>query len=208
MNELYFLGMDIVEETNTLVNTTTMTCTNGMTENELRAYTMGIKNTISALAGILDDSDLPVVSKAADTLKQFGVPYELHIYSAHRTPVEAKEFSENARANGFGVIIAAAGMAAHLAGAIAANTTLPVIGIPMKSKYLDGIDALLSTVQMPSGIPVATVAIDGAVNAALLSIEILAVTDEDLAKKLKDKRDADTKTVLEKNAAAEKQFNI
>ena len=154
------------------------------------------------------DSDLPVVSKAADTLKQFGVPYELHIYSAHRTPVEAKEFSENARENGFGVIIAAAGMAAHLAGAIAANTTLPVIGIPMKSKYLDGIDALLSTVQMPSGIPVATVAIDGAVNAALLSIEILAVTDEDLAKKLKDKRDADTKTVLEKNAAAEKQFNI
>ena len=151
------------------------------------------------------DSDLPVVSKAADTLKQFGVPYELHIYSAHRTPVEAKEFSENARANGFGVIIAAAGMAAHLAGAIAANTTLPVIGIPMKSKYLDGIDALLSTVQMPSGIPVAT---DGAVNAALLSIEILAVTDEELAKKLKDKRDADTKTVLEKNAAAEKQFNI
>ncbi len=132
------------------------------------------------------DSDLPVVSKAADTLKQFGVPYELHIYSAHRTPVEAKEFSENARENGFGCIIAAAGMAAHLAGAIAANTTLPVIGIPMKSKYLDGIDALLSTVQMPSGIPVATVAIDGAVNAALLSIEILAVTDEELAKKLKE----------------------
>ena len=154
------------------------------------------------------DSDLPVVSKAADTLKQFGVPFELHIFSAHRTPVEAKEFSENARENGFGVIIAAAGMAAHLAGAIASNTTLPVIGIPMKSKYLDGIDALLSTVQMPSGIPVATVAIDGAVNAALLSIEIVAVTDEALAKKLKDKRDADTKTVLEKNAAAEKQFNV
>ena len=154
------------------------------------------------------DSDLPVVSKAADTLKQFGVPFELHIFSAHRTPEEARDFSVNARENGFGCIIAAAGMAAHLAGAIAANTTLPVIGIPMKSKYLDGIDALLSTVQMPSGIPVATVAIDGAVNAALLSIEILSVSDDELAAKLKAKRDADTKTVLEKNAAAEKQFNI
>lgn len=154
------------------------------------------------------DSDLPVVSKAADTLKEFGVPYELHIYSAHRTPAEAKEFSETAREKGFGCIIAAAGMAAHLAGAIAANTTLPVIGIPMKSKYLDGIDALLSTVQMPSGIPVATVAIDGAVNAALLSVEILAVTDEALAEKLKAKRIADTAKVLEKNAAAEKQYNI
>lgn len=154
------------------------------------------------------DSDLPVVSKAADTLKQFGVPFELHIFSAHRTPEEARDFSVNARDNGFGCIIAAAGMAAHLAGAIAANTTLPVIGIPMKSKYLDGIDALLSTVQMPSGIPVATVAIDGAVNAALLSIEILAVSDEALAQKLTVKRQADTKTVLEKNAAAEKQFNV
>ena len=153
------------------------------------------------------DSDLPVVSKAADTLKQFGVPFELHIFSAHRTPEQARDFSVNARENGFGCIIAAAGMAAHLAGAIAANTTLPVIGIPMKSKYLDGIDALLSTVQMPSGIPVATVAIDGAVNAALLSIEILSVSDDELAAKLKAKRDADTKTVLEKNAAAEKQFN-
>lgn len=154
------------------------------------------------------DSDLPVVSKAADTLKQFGVPFELHIFSAHRTPEEARDFSVNARDNGFGCIIAAAGMAAHLAGAIAANTTLPVIGIPMKSKYLDGIDALLSTVQMPSGIPVATVAIDGAVNAALLSIEILAVSDDTLAEKLMAKRQADTKAVLEKNAAAEKQFNI
>ena len=153
------------------------------------------------------DSDLPVVSKAADTLKQFGVPFELHIFSAHRTPEEARDFSVSARENGFGCIIAAAGMAAHLAGAIAANTTLPVIGIPMKSKYLDGIDALLSTVQMPSGIPVATVAIDGAVNAALLSIEILAVSDDGLAKKLTAKRKADTKAVLEKNAAAEKQFN-
>ncbi|MBE6786253.1 MAG: 5-(carboxyamino)imidazole ribonucleotide mutase [Ruminococcaceae bacterium] len=154
------------------------------------------------------DSDLPVVSKAADTLKQFGVPFELHIFSAHRTPEEAKDFSVNARENGFGCIIAAAGMAAHLAGAIAANTTLPVIGIPMKSKYLDGIDALLSTVQMPSGIPVATVAIDGAVNAALLSVEILSVSDASLAEKLTAKRQADTKAVLEKNAAAEKQFNI
>ena len=153
------------------------------------------------------DSDLPVVSKAADTLRQFGVPFELHIFSAHRTPEEARDFSVSARENGFGCIIAAAGMAAHLAGAIAANTTLPVIGIPMKSKYLDGIDALLSTVQMPPGIPVATVAIDGAVNAALLSIEILAVSDEGLAEKLTAKRKADTKTVLEKNAAAEKQFN-
>ena len=154
------------------------------------------------------DSDLPVVEKAINTLKDYGVPYEVHVYSAHRTPVQAKEFSENAIKNGFGAIIAAAGKAAHLAGAIAANTTLPVIGIPVKSSTLDGLDALLSTVQMPAGIPVATVAIDGAVNAALLSIEILAVTDEELAKKLKDKRDADTKTVLEKNAAAEKQFNI
>ena len=153
------------------------------------------------------DSDLPVVSKAADTLKQFGVPFELHIFSAHRTPEEARDFSVSARENGFGCIIAAAGMAAHLAGAIAANTTLPVIGIPMKSKYLDGIDALLSTVQMPSGIPVATVAIDGAVNAALLSIEILAVSDDGLAEKLTAKRKADTKAVLEKNEAAEKQFN-
>ena len=136
------------------------------------------------------DSDLPVVSKAADTLRQFGVPFELHIFSAHRTPEEARDFSVSARDNGFGCIIAAAGMAAHLAGAIAANTTLPVIGIPMKSKYLDGIDALLSTVQMPSGIPVATVAIDGAVNAALLSIEILAVSDETLAAKLTEQRKA------------------
>ena len=159
--------------------------------------------------GILmgSDSDLPVVQKAIDTLKQFGVPVEVHVYSAHRTPVEAKEFAQNARANGIGAIIAAAGMAAHLAGAIAANTTLPVIGIPVKSKYLDGIDALLSTVQMPSGIPVATVAIDGAVNAALLSIQMLAIEDQDLAQKLQAKRDADAKKVLEKNAALEAQFN-
>ena len=159
--------------------------------------------------GILmgSDSDLPVVQKAIDTLKQFGVPVEVHVYSAHRTPLEAKEFAQNARANGIGAIIAAAGMAAHLAGAIAANTTLPVIGIPVKSSNLDGIDALLSTVQMPSGIPVATVAINGAVNAALLSIQMLAIEDETLAKKLQDKRRADAEKVLEKNAVIEAQFN-
>ena len=160
--------------------------------------------------GILmgSDSDLPVVQKAIDTLKQFGVPVEVHVYSAHRTPAEAKEFAQNARANGIGAIIAAAGMAAHLAGAIAANTTLPVIGIPVKSSNLDGIDALLSTVQMPSGIPVATVAINGAVNAALLSIQMLAIEDAALAKKLQDKRRADAEKVLAKNAAIEAQFNL
>ena len=148
------------------------------------------------------DSDLPVVRKAADTLESFGVPYEMHVYSAHRTPVQARDFSLNARANGFGAIIAAAGMAAHLAGALAANTTLPVIGIPMKSgTFANGLDALLSTVQMPSGIPVATVAVDGAVNAALLAIQILAVTDEALAAKLDEKRSADAEKVLQKDAA-------
>ena len=148
------------------------------------------------------DSDLPVVKKAADTLSSFGVPYEMHVYSAHRTPVQARDFALSARNNGFGVIIAAAGMAAHLAGAIAANTTLPVIGIPMKSStFTNGIDALLSTVQMPSGIPVATVAVDGAVNAALLSIQILAVEDASLAEKLDAKRAADAQKVLEKDAA-------
>jgi len=148
------------------------------------------------------DSDLPVVQKAADTLKSFGVPYEMHVYSAHRPPLQARDFSVNARNNGFGVIIAAAGMAAHLAGALAANTTLPVIGIPMKSTtFSNGIDALLSTVQMPSGIPVATVAVDGAVNAALLAIQILAVTDAELAAKLDAKRQADAEKVLQKDAA-------
>ena len=148
------------------------------------------------------DSDLPVVKKAADTLVSFGVPYEMHVYSAHRTPVQAQDFSLNARNNGFGVIIAAAGMAAHLAGALAANTTLPVIGIPMKSTtFSNGIDALLSTVQMPTGIPVATVAVDGAVNAALLAIQILAVSDADLAAKLDAKRKADAEKVLQKDAA-------
>ena len=148
------------------------------------------------------DSDLPVVQKAADTLRTFGVPYEMHVYSAHRTPEQARDFSVNARSNDFGVIIAAAGMAAHLAGALAANTTLPVIGIPMKSTtFTNGIDALLSTVQMPSGIPVATVAVDGAVNAALLSIQILAVSDPELAEKLDAKRLADAQAVLAKDAA-------
>ena len=151
------------------------------------------------------DSDLPVVQKAADTLASFDVPYEMHVYSAHRTPEQARDFSVNARANGFGAIIAAAGMAAHLAGALAANTTLPVIGIPMKSSlFTNGLDALLSTVQMPSGIPVATVAVDGAVNAALLAIEILAVTDDGLAAKLDAKRKADAEKVLAKDAALQK----
>ncbi len=153
------------------------------------------------------DSDLPVVEKAMAVLDQYGVPYEVHVYSAHRTPVEARDFSANARKNGFGVILAAAGMAAHLAGAIAANTTLPVIGIPVKSKYLDGIDALLSTVQMPTGIPVATVAIDGAANAALLSVQILAVTDNELAEKLDAARREGAEKVLEKNRAVEARFN-
>lgn len=166
----------------------------------------GIMKKVGIVMG--SDSDLPVVQKAVETLRQFGVPAEVHVYSAHRTPLEAKAFAQNARSNGIGVIIAAAGMAAHLAGAIAANTTLPVIGIPMKSSNLDGIDALLSTVQMPSGIPVATVAINGAVNAALLSIQILAVEDEALAQKLQDKREADAEKVLEKNAAVEAQFNL
>ena len=146
------------------------------------------------------DSDLPVVKKAADTLSSFGVPYEMHVYSAHRTPVQARDFSLNARNNGFGVIIAAAGMAAHLAGAIAANTTLPVIGIPCKGPVLDGMDALLSTVQMPSGIPVAAVGINNGANAALLAAEILAVGDAELAQKLEAKRKADSETVLKKDA--------
>ena len=153
------------------------------------------------------DSDLPVVQKAIDTLAAFGVPSEVHVFSAHRTPVEAAQFSTSARQNGFGAIIAAAGMAAHLAGAIAANTTLPVIGIPVSSAQLGGIDALLSTVQMPSGIPVATVAVNGAVNAALLCVQMLAIEDKELAKKLDDKRAADRATVLSKNAAVEAKYN-
>ena len=146
------------------------------------------------------DSDLPIVRKAMDTLTAFGVPYEVHIYSAHRTPDEAGVFAAKAREDGFGVLICAAGMAAHLAGAIAARTSLPVIGIPCKSTNLDGMDALLSTVMMPSGIPVATVAIDGAKNAALLAIQILAVTDADLAEKLAAARKKETDAVLAKDA--------
>ncbi len=153
------------------------------------------------------DSDLPVVEKAIAVLKQFEVPYEVHVYSAHRTPEEAKVFSENARKNGFGAIIAAAGMAAHLAGAIAANTTLPVVGIPVVSGGLGGLDALLSTVQMPTGIPVATVAVNGAGNAALLCVEMLAITDENLAQKLDAKRAADKAVVLEKDQKIAAQFN-
>lgn len=147
------------------------------------------------------DSDLPIIQKAVDTLKTLEIPYCVHIFSAHRTPEEAREFAVSARENGFGVMIAAAGMAAHLAGAIAANTTLPVIGIPCKSSVFDGMDALLSTVQMPSGIPVATVAVNGGVNAALLAAQILAVEDAALAAKLDAKRRADAKAVLEKDAA-------
>lgn len=147
------------------------------------------------------DSDLPIVKKAVDTLRTLEIPFEVHVYSAHRTPVEARDFAVNARARGFGAIIAAAGMAAHLAGAIAANTTIPVIGIPCKSTTLDGIDALLSTVQMPTGIPVATVAINGGANAALLAAQILAVSDPALAERLDAKRQADASAVLEKDAA-------
>ncbi|MBQ7096586.1 MAG: 5-(carboxyamino)imidazole ribonucleotide mutase [Clostridia bacterium] len=153
------------------------------------------------------DSDLPVVEKAMTALDELGVPYEVHVFSAHRTPVEAKEFSANARAKGFGAIIGAAGMAAHLAGAIAANTTLPVIGIPVKSSNLDGMDALLSTVQMPPGIPVATVAINGAKNAAVLAAQIIAVEDAELAAKLDAQRKAAADTVLEKNRAIEEKYN-
>ena len=153
------------------------------------------------------DSDLPILRKAMDTLESLGIPYECHIYSAHRTPEEARQFALNARTNGFGAIIAAAGMAAHLAGAIAANTTLPVIGIPCKSTCLDGIDALLSTVMMPSGIPVATVAINGGVNAALLCAQILAVSDAELAARLDAKRAADSAKVLEKDAALQTELN-
>ena len=150
-------------------------------------------------------SDLPTVRKAIDTLDAFGVPCEVHIYSAHRTPQETREFAESARENGFGAIIAAAGMAAHLAGAVAAVTTLPVIGLPLKSNTLDGVDALLSTVQMPSGIPVATVAVNGAVNAALLSIQILAVEDAALAEKLSAHRKAATEKILEANRALQEE---
>lgn len=152
------------------------------------------------------DSDLPVLEKAIETLKEFSVPFEVHVYSAHRTPEETIEFSKNAEDKNFGAIIAAAGMSAHLAGIIAANTTIPVIGVPCKSQNLEGIDALLSTVQMPSGIPVATVAINGGVNAALLSIEILALNDKELSKKLKEKRKFDKESVLKKDIFIYEKF--
>ncbi len=145
------------------------------------------------------DSDLPVMEKAVGILKELEVPFEVHVFSAHRTPVEARDFTIHARENGFGVLICAAGMAAHLAGAVAANTTLPVIGIPCSSQVLDGMDALLATVMMPSGIPVATVAINGSKNAALLAAQILALEDAALSKRLDDKREKDAKAVLEKD---------
>ena len=153
------------------------------------------------------DSDLPIIKKATDMLKTLEIPFEVHIYSAHRTPVEARDFAVNARANGFGALICAAGMAAHLAGAIAANTTLPVIGIPCKGGMMDGLDALLATVQMPSGIPVATVAVNGGVNAALLAAQILAVSDDALAAKLDAKRVRDAQAVLAKDAALQAELN-
>ena len=153
------------------------------------------------------DSDLPILRKAMDTLDSLGIPYEAHVYSAHRTPEQARDFALHARENGFGAMIAAAGMAAHLACAIAACTTIPVIGIPCKSTNLDGIDALLSTVQMPSGIPVATVAINGAVNAALLAAQIIAVSDDALAAKLDAKRASEAAKVLEKDAALQAELS-
>ena len=153
------------------------------------------------------DSDLPILRKAMDTLSSLEIPYEVHIYSAHRTPEEARDFAVNARRNGFGCLIAAAGMAAHLAGAIAANTTLPVIGLPCKGPCFDGMDALLSTVMMPSGIPVATVAVNGGVNAALLAAQILAVSDDALAAKLDAKRVSDAQAVLAKDAALQAELN-
>ena len=152
-------------------------------------------------------SDLPVVKKAIDTLVSLGVPHEVHVYSAHRTPDEVSNFASSAKQRGFGVLIAAAGMAAHLAGVVASRTTLPVIGIPCKSANLDGLDALFATVQMPTGIPVATVAIDGAGNAALLACEILALSDDELSAKLEAKRKSDTEAVLKKNTEIEEQFN-
>lgn len=152
------------------------------------------------------DSDLPVVEKAINILKDFDIPYEVHIYSAHRTPEQAREFAVNARKNGYGVMICAAGMAAHLAGAIAANTTIPVIGIPIKSS-LEGMDALLATVQMPSGIPVATVAINGAANAAFLAAEMISLSDDALAEKLDARRKADADAVLTKDAKVSAQYN-
>ena len=173
----------------------TMLC--GLTEVNMRK--------VAVIMG--SDSDLPKVEKAITTLKEYGVPVQVHVFSAHRTPVQARDFALSARKEGYGAIIAAAGKAAHLAGALAANTTLPVIGIPVSASTLDGLDALLATVQMPSGIPVATVAIDGAQNAALLAIQMLAIEDASLAEKLDEARRESEYTVLRKNAAIEEKFN-
>ncbi len=153
------------------------------------------------------DSDLPVVEKAIDVLKEYGADFTVNVFSAHRTPEQAREFSLTAREKGYGAIICAAGKAAHLAGAIAANTTLPVIGIPIKSSTLDGLDALLSTVQMPSGIPVATVAIDGAANSALLALQIIAVEDKLVAEKLDNARKTAQEKILRKNEEINKKYN-
>lgn len=153
------------------------------------------------------DSDLPVVKKALEELKKYKVEYECHVMSAHRTPALACDFAKSAKENGFGVIICAAGMAAHLAGIVAANTTLPVIGIPCSSKNFDGMDALLATVQMPSGIPVATVAVDGAKNAAILAVQILALGDEELSKMLEESKREMAQTVSEKDAKLQKELD-
>ena len=171
----------------------------------VRAMEVNKMKKVAVIMG--SDSDLPVVEKAFSVFEEYGVPYEVHVYSAHRTPVEARIFAQEAAEKEFGVIIAAAGKAAHLAGSLAANTVLPVIGIPVKSSTLDGLDALLSTVQMPSGIPVATVAIDGAQNAALLAVEILAVSDEKLHEKLVNARRAATEKVLKKDAEIAAKYN-
>ena len=193
------------------------TCKSGLTLLYRKWYDRVLKSTVSCVfrdsiislerrkfmrkVGIVmgSDSDLPVIKKTTEMLKTFDVPYEVHVFSAHRTPDEARDFARSARENGIAVLIAAAGMAAHLAGAIAANTTLPVIGIPCKSNTFSGMDALLSTVMMPTGIPVAAVAVDGGANAALLALEILAVSDDQLAEKLQEKRDRDAAAVLEKD---------
>ncbi len=164
-----------------------------------------IMKKVAILMG--SDSDLPIVEKGIAVLRDYGIPHEVHVYSAHRTPKETADFVSSARENGFGVIIAAAGMAAHLAGAVAANTTLPVIGIPISCKNTGGVDALWATVQMPSGIPVATVAIDGAANAAHLAAEILALSEPALAEKLEAARKAGSEKVLEKNRAVEEKYN-
>ena len=156
---------------------------------------------------MIKDAKQRLTEKGINVLKEYGVPFEVHFYSAHRTPVQTAEFVKSAKENGFGAIIAAAGMAAHLAGAVAANTVLPVIGIPVSCKNTGGVDALWSTVQMPSGIPVATVAIDGAANAALLAVEMLALADDDLYNKLVEARRAGEEKVLEKNKAIEEKFN-